>query len=385
MPELQQALDQSAAYAASGLPPYAGPAKNRFDPSISAYNAKASNLRKSRAAIGKAASGNALAHIAILGDSLSDQFNGSNVPNGGYDITFTKWPWQLRKLLVSNLGIPQGGTGFVKCYHAGVYDPRWTLTGSWTNTVSGPYSYTGTANDTATFSTTATGETGTTVSVTFPDYQSTTWTISVDGASSGAGFLSVTNGNNGTTLRTVTLTGLPNTTHSVVIKNLTASFLFITGASLSGASGLVVDNYAIDGGLTGHYISGGGLDPVVQKVTPSPDLIICPLGINDMNSGGLTGAQVVTNLTAIRNRYPSSDFIAVLETQSSVFADATWLGFARLLYGMADSLDVPLVDQRDRFGTNAQMTANGLMFDGTHQNASGDIEWAYPFVSLLSK
>lgn len=96
-----------------------------------------------------------------------------------------------------------------------------------------------------------------------------------------------------------------------------------------------------------------------------PALVHAPLGLNDIFVNGASDATIGTALTTIRNRYPSSDFLLHLENE---YAPAYVTGprlatFQAAMYALADTLDVPLYDWRDRVGTYANGAANGVYGD----------------------
>lgn len=349
----------------------------KFDSAPGTYNVKPSNFMKTRAAFGRALSGSGLARVTIFGDSKSDTYNG-NGP-GGHDNQFSKWPFKLRNLV----GVPLAGTGFAKFWHAGIYDPRMTLTGTWTNAVAGPYIYSGADGSTLTFDSATTGEKGTVVEFVYMDYQVTEWTVSVDGATSGAGFVTVVNGNTGTTLKKLTITGLSDATHSVKITVVSGTLGFFQGMCIRKSSGLLLDNFAINGGASNMFRPGTVIGNVAKFYSPDPDLVVVPLGINDLTAQGLSIAQVVSNLSGLRSDYPNSDFLLVAEEFTSV--DSTlWGQYLADLYDLSDSLDVPLLDLAYRFVSSSVQNSAGLMADTVHQNAAGDSAWARSFANLLS-
>lgn len=352
-----------------------------FDEVLSVYNLKASNTRYLRAGINRASipasqTGAGLCRIAIFGDSKSDTYNG-NGP-AGHDNVYSKWPHVLkRRLLQSIAGLNDGGTGYIKTWHAGIYDPRLTLTGTWTNSSGGPYSYTTTNGDTITLSTLATGEKGTIVDAIVANYQADQWSLSADGNTSGTGYYLTTNTNGGAAWRLGQLTGLPDTTHSIVWKNVASNpgADFITGLALRRSYGLVIDNYSLNGGGSPHFISGTtGVGGVAKFYTPNPDLLIIALGGNDLASTAfnLSVSTTIANLTTIRNLYPNSDVMLVLYEENTAVPQATWQSYGAAMYNLADTLDIPLIDIYNKVGVGNTLTQFGLAVDGTHQNGAGD-------------
>lgn len=83
------------------------------------------------------------------------------------------------------------------------------------------------------------------------------------------------------------------------------------------------------------------------------------LGLNDL-SNGRTPAQVVADITTIRNTFPSSangtDCVLHLvgEMSYGTITEAVQRDFWQKMYQLADTLDCPLYDWRDRMGTYTQ-------------------------------
>lgn len=102
-----------------------------------------------------------------------------------------------------------------------------------------------------------------------------------------------------------------------------------------------------------------------------PSCLHLALGGNDMIALGAAGiSAMVTALTNIRNRYPKSDCILHLENEPSdgshgttLVTSADELLFQKAMYTLADTLDVPLYDWRDRAGTYTNAYNNGIMND----------------------
>jgi hypothetical protein len=95
-----------------------------------------------------------------------------------------------------------------------------------------------------------------------------------------------------------------------------------------------------------------------------PACIHIELGLNDL-SGGRTTSQVVTDITSLRNHWPNSDCILHLvhEMNYSFISQAVQQDFWVKMYQLADTLDVPLYDWRDRVGSYANGISNGVYGD----------------------
>lgn len=96
-----------------------------------------------------------------------------------------------------------------------------------------------------------------------------------------------------------------------------------------------------------------------------PDCVHICLGGNDVMQDHATPATIAANITTIRNYFPNSDCILHLENEPSpTLASASEeLAFQKGMYQLADTLDVPLYDWRDRAGSYTTAFNNGVMQD----------------------
>lgn len=96
-----------------------------------------------------------------------------------------------------------------------------------------------------------------------------------------------------------------------------------------------------------------------------PSAVHVALGLNDLYLHARTDSQITADLTTLRNRYPTSDAIVHLEHEyAPAYVSSVRLAtFQTAMYGLADTLDVPLYDWRDRVGTYANGAANGVYGD----------------------
>lgn len=359
----------------TGPPSYAT-SKNRYDPARNIYNWKASNTRKLRASLGRAQSGTGLADHAFFGDSETDRYIGT-----GNDY-LNMWPRVYRSVLAS-LGIPVGGSGFVRAAATSASnDPRWTFTGTWAS--SNTFASIAASGATATFTST---DPGTTLQFVYYG-TSAPFTITVDGAAPANGSVTVTSGTysagtvtpaGGLILIKLTVTGLSNAVHTFVLTTTSASTTYVLGADLYGASGLLVHNFGIYGTtaqLVAASISSGitGAIPSFGGAISTPDVVHIALGVNDI-SVPRTPAQVAADMTSIANAFPNSDKVIYAQYQPAGTTQAGWEAQVAALYGVADTLDVPLVDLYDRSGGWNTAVSNGLMGDAVHPNAAAQRDW----------
>lgn len=347
---------------------------NAYRPDRNAYNFKGSNTRKLRASLAKAAQGS-VQHWVVIGDSIPAGYMGDGASP---IIDATKaWPRIMRSHIAAQ-GIPVGGTGFVPTSDTQVaFDSRWSVTGTWSVNTSG-YMSTVQNGATATF---VSDTAGTQVDV---YYYGTggAFTVNIDG-------LGAVTPTAGATLIPMkyTVTGLANTTHTVVITASNTTARYITGASVTGASGLVVSNLALSGSTSAQWADSttvgfpnnarvGAL--AVSSITP--DVVFLELGGND-HLQSVSSAAFKASMTTLRTQFSSSDVILV--------AIPSWTYMLDDHYDLADSLDVPLIDWFDRYGgggSGQPLNNNGLITDtlNIHPNQAWHLDAGRNIGSLVT-
>lgn len=113
-----------------------------------------------------------------------------------------------------------------------------------------------------------------------------------------------------------------------------------------------------------NSVATGTITGQTVRIGREPSCIHIALGVNDM-LGGASMATLTAAITTIRNRYPNSDCILHLEPEMaySFVPQATQQAYWQAMYTLADTLDLPLYDWRDRVGTYAQGQASGVYGD----------------------
>ena len=109
--------------------------------------------------------------------------------------------------------------------------------------------------------------------------------------------------------------------------------------------------------------SGTGLTMTFGR---DPDAVFVELGANDHPVSDTPIVDIIAGLTTIAGQWPNSDVILVLENQensATLITDADWEAYATALYGLAETLDVPLVDVRHRVGNWSTAVATGVAGD----------------------
>jgi lysophospholipase L1-like esterase len=362
----------------SATPSYAQSATNIFDPASSVYNWKAANTRRHRSGIAQAQAGCASSEI-FIGDSLTAGC--LNVYTGKFDREHA-WPLIYRDTL-ARLGIPVNGTGIVRVLDYIYADPRISWTGPWTNNTTD--ACVTSAGATVTF---VADQPGTAVGVLYAR-SAGGFTVSVDGAQSGPGFQTVAGGGSG--WARVELTGLAGVDVGSKITITTTSSALVT---LGG-----FEVYTANAGLSVHNLaqSGSGAALPAKKgwstttdlhqnlaiwsgkfgslFLQTPSTVHLALGGNDLLNGA-TDATIIAALTTVRAAFLSSDCILYLEPRPASATTARWASFSAAMYGLADTLDVPLFDIQDRLGgysTEATLSMNGDTFG--HLSRAGYADW----------
>lgn len=197
-----------------------------------------------------------------------------------------------------------------------------------------------------------------------------TFTYAIDG---GAAVPVSTNAANGT--GKTTITGLSNTTHTVVITvTVAASGVFVSGPRGLKATGIVFDNYAMQGASTADLIGNptwGDRSAWSGGSANQADLIICNLGLND-DAANVSAATYIANLQHLVDNAGTASLLFVLN-----LAGPTWSAndlnedYSNAIYTFCASNGAALLDMRRRFGGSWD-TADALDYWSTGAGTSGD-------------
>lgn len=364
------------AHAPSGL-------AGRYTPSRCVYNWKGGNTRRLRASLARARTASGVAHWGVLGESTSTGYDGASVKGR------SAWPYVLASYLAGSKGVPLGGDGLVNAADAVGVDPRWVYGSGWAAAPYYTFAYASTAGGVVTFTTARVG--ADTITVWFDDADGKAdFTYRVDGGVA----QTVTITNTGT-IRSFTVTGLSTTnTHSVAVTAGGLTVLYGARATNS-TSGLHVHNAARSssgvtvGGAGGNIPGAAGgwnstslynsVGSQARAMLPTAlDVVFAVQGVNDVYpsagypSGQFTPAQTITALqTELGTFAANADVVLVLTPTLNGVNQATWDDYTARLYQLADTLDCPLIDWRDRFGGYAALAGLNLIGpDSLHPNVT---------------
>jgi hypothetical protein len=352
-----------------------------YDPVRYVYNSHGSNVLKLKNLLGRAAANSALVTLGVIGDSKTAGFV------SGAIVGANAWPNRLGAILTGR-GFSNAGDLVICNQNApNGNDTRWTNsnwaagTGSLTQQF---YAQSSAAGATRTFTS---SQAGTTAGIYMLANSGAAFTFTVDGAIVATG-VTVTNGtytagtgtvtpNGSNNICTVAITGLSNATHTIVVTAPTATVQYCIGAYVGPATGLRIANYGVYGTKANDWVNTIGTwykeFPMAQ--TLPCDFLWMNLGINDAN-GGRTSAQFNTDMQTLITSWVGGGracgLIVPTPPATAQVPAATWNQFVSVLYDLAASNDLPLVDLGDAFGnswTNAN--AAGLMTDNLHESVAG--------------
>jgi hypothetical protein len=363
----------------------------RYNPESSVYNAKASNTRQMRRGFGQAAAYDPRGlDVLVIGDSISDNYAAGFHPQ-------YMWPKTVYDWITSNaIPMPGGGTGFVWASSAAYdgtgtllfRDQRWTTTGSVTD-ASGIY-LTLSPNATATFDPGAGAglwynQQGTDLYLWYYN-TSAPFTISVDG-----GVAQSITPSGSQDIGSWTVAGLSSANHTILVTNTSASPVYLIGASQDSYAGIRIQNFARYGWATGGYMNASwpsgraAIQGVLGTGNHTPEVTFIALGCNDLHNG-ITPSQYASNITSIAQfaQGLGSDVILIAYQEPGDTPAGAWAAYINALYGVADTLDIPMIDLYARWGGYSIASANNLMGDTYgHNNLLAQKDWSRVVTSLL--
>lgn len=354
-----------------------------WDPRHSTYVPPGAShaLRKTRAKMGGVAAGvaNARAKIAIMGHSHVSGY-GSTV--GSNDLAVC-----LRKIL--NRRYPMG-SGLVTAFNNNggdsanpQSDSRWNLSANWKYAGgtwgSGDIQLHMRCQTSGTPATFTSDVAGTIVEIyTFGNGSAVTYAID-----SGSNINITPNGTMG--VQVTTVTGQTNATHTVRVNSTSSSSAFLLGVSVRPAIALEVSAFGFYGSEASDWLpSTQWYDGYKDVVSYAPDLVIIQLDANEAIHGK-TPETLRSNLQTIVTALKAVADVAIVTSAAPNVTAETWTTFRQAVYQVATDSQIPLVDFRDRLGSNVTATANGIMYDPNHPNGAGYMDSALALSALLGE
>lgn len=336
-----------------GIPSYAGTRTRPHEPAISVYGRSADNTRTLRARLGAAAVATGLARVLFVGDSTT----------AGYAVT----PGRNDAVTLLRDALERDGYrvgSFVFARNNTTTDARWNW-GGWAAapTMDLPY-ITGGSSATATFTSDVAG----TVVEILTTSESARFQYSIDGAS--AVTISAAGASN--QMQLITITGLADTVHTITFTAAASGQSSIVGAGVRPAAGVVLANAGMTSSRTQDWI-GDWYQGLGATLGWQPHVVHIELGGNDaINS--VTAATFATQLGTLVDA--CQDYGAEVYLTGSHHANPTsvpsWDTYLTKIYDVSDTYGVPLLDEGDRFGTYAQISALGLLSgDNLHYSEQG--------------
>lgn len=328
-------------------------APKSYNPSLFAYNLKASNTRKLRAGLAAGVLGTDQTRIAMCGDSTT----------AGY--TATARPAKTRPAQFSNALVAAGySVGGVLQPLNESSDSRWTYpSGTWPQF--NPLSLlrsSGSIGGQAVFTSNVAG---TVAEVVYGDNFGA-FTVSIDGGTA----VQVTS-TGASALATYRVTGLANTTHTITITVTTAT-VYIQYAGVRQANGgMVVANFGITSSKGADWDDGPFYAPKSVIAAWNPHVSILCLEVNDSAQATVLTSYKTQIETVITTLKAVGDVILCTSNPFSAGGGPMSM-YTKTLYDLANTYDLGLIDITSMYGgTYAAATAAGLMYDTLHPNDAG--------------
>lgn len=389
----------------------------KFDPMQSLYNANANSIRNFRAAVARARSGGANAHIVIVGDSITEGYYSTQ------PYYTNSWGARLRSLLAARTGV-NAGTGIIHSYEfsfagggnsfaqdnrvvlTGTYGTQWgkvNQSGAFGNYLSqgGGMFVVPNASATLTFGAITADQ----FIVYYWKDQATVRTVGgLPGGSCAVTLDAVSqtalNCAGAFSRNVATYTPASEGSHTLVINGPTVASTYglILGVEArrgGGTGGVRVTVAGASGTIAADALNGTVTDVISPLASmydmAAPDLTLIAWGINEYDGAGkgtqTSPATYATNIqTHITRAKQTGDVMLVLPYNSGRAAtggSATWSQYVTQAYALADTNSIPLLDLTDRWGSYATSNALGMYFDTLHPNDKGHQDVADAAFSAL--
>lgn len=333
-------------------------------------NSQAVLLPKTRAALGRVKAGNGNARIFFIGDSTTEGTGANGASTG--DLKTNSFPGEISRYLNSS-GINSHFNSFMCASNGNItsHDTRVTVGSGWTQGVAQALGgQTFTANST-------------TASITFtPAVNCDTFNF-FGIKTAGAGTIAYNLNGSTNTLQSLAGTGLILNTLTTSLGVNTANVNWSSGGSIffqgieaydSSKKWVSVLNCGWNGSASGSWSSESTVfGYAAAMLFMSPDLVIINIGINDWTPGTAL-ATYQANIQTLITQAQAGGADVVLCTPNptgGTATAATQLPYVNVLYSLAVSNNILLVDLWNRFGTYTLSNTNGMMFDTLHPNGTG--------------
>jgi lysophospholipase L1-like esterase len=256
-------------------------------------------------------------------------------------------------------------------------DPQWTYTGTWIKFNPGATDRTclyqsSSAGGTGTFTS---ANAGTIVELWYSN-ASAAFNVTIDGGAP----VTITPAG-GTTIGKYQVTGLADTTHTVLATR-TGGPIYLTAATVRKASGVSVGSF----GLGGARLSDTNLSQPydLRSVTLgwAPHLVVIGFMTNEAYTS-ISAATYKTNLQSAITAFSGAGVDILLIAQIPA-ASLTLTDYRTALYELADANDIPVLDLFERWGSYTTVNALGMMFDGFHPSAIGNVEYGQAVRNVIA-
>lgn len=325
------------------VPSYAGTRTGPYDAARSIYNQTGTNMLTLRTWMGRARGTTQMLRIGFVGDSLTAGFlAGMGV---GDPVS------QLRGIL-NQAGYPTGElVWIVNSGSDGLVDNRVSL-GGWTLT---GITYANSATPGAQLTYTSLAE-GTVVEI-LSTGQSGAFSYAIDGGSP------VTISPTGASMVLTKVTGLANTSHTVVL-TATAARAFVAAIGVNNAEGICLINASQCGSTAAQWLGTNAYSDLINAlIAAQPGVVLAELGSNE-TAQSVSASTFQTNMQTIITKLKTASIAPFLTATMQYPLAPMW----NVMYNLADSNGLPLLDMQDRIGT---VPSDLKASDGQHFNPAG--------------
>jgi len=170
----------------------------------------------------------------------------------------------------------------------------------------------------------------------------------------------------------------------VVVTTTSTTQTYIVGFRVGKTTGFRVHTLGGFGwAASGYYTptSTFSVPNLINWMIPSIDVVHAAFGLGDVYAGR-TVAQFKADLITIRARFPSADFILYSDMEHEQHSTAAHVA---AMYDVADTLDCPLVDMRQRSGGSYTAANAAGMVSGQYPTTKGHHLWAMLAANLMMR
>lgn len=212
------------------------------------------------------------------------------------------------------------------------------------------------------------------------------WTITPTGASATA------INSNGTSLMNIATVTSPTVspTNTVSLNFVSGGTVFMEGleAYNSKQASVNIMNAGWWGSNSTQWIASGAVfNPLATVGTIAAPLVIIRAGANDWKPSGSGGTSIATftaNIQQLISKAKATgDVVLAIDAPNTSVTQVIQEQYVQVLYSLAESNSIPLVDDFNRWISFAVSNAAGFYSDAVHPNGNGYLDWGSSMATFL--